>query len=367
MDQDSFIESVNNVKGIRESEPNPSFGRNSHVQQVASGRHSASARKLNKLNTRKNALRIATWNVRTLYQKGKIDNVNQEMDRMNLNILGLAEVRWKGAGSIRIGKKTLIYSGGDKHERGTGILFDELTAKSLKSWCPISDRVVVAKLEAKPLNLGIIQVYAPTSESEVEEVEKFNEEIEKAKSYLWSQDIKMVMGDFNAKVGDERVDDVVGPRGTGKQNERGNRLIEWCQMNDFTITNTWFQNHPRRQWTWMSPGDRTGNKIDFILIEKRFRNSVKTSKSLPRADCNSDHVPVMCKLQIKLKKCKKAKIHPKFQMDLLKSDEELRDRINVAVKNKYESINNITEVEELWTKMKESLDEVMHEHIPKKE
>ncbi|GFO01416.1 craniofacial development protein 2-like [Plakobranchus ocellatus] len=99
------------------------------------------------------------------------------------------------------------------------------------------------------------------------------------------------MRDFNAKVGDEKVEDVVGPIGI---NERGSRLIEWCQVNDFTITNTWYQNHPRRQWTWKSPGERSGNKIDYILIQKRFRNTVKTSKSPPGTDCDSDHIPVMC-------------------------------------------------------------------------
>ncbi|GFO48135.1 craniofacial development protein 2-like [Plakobranchus ocellatus] len=52
------------------------------------------------------------------------------------------------------------------------------------------------------------------------------------------------MGDFNAVVGDERVEDGVGPSGIGTANERGIRLIEWCQINDFTITNTWYQNHP---------------------------------------------------------------------------------------------------------------------------
>ncbi|GFO05326.1 craniofacial development protein 2-like [Plakobranchus ocellatus] len=103
------------------------------------------------------------------------------------------------------------------------------------------------------------------------------------------------MGDFNAKVGVERIEDVVGPRGIGTVNERGSRLIEWCQINDFIITNIWHQNHLRRQWTWKSPGDRSRNKIDYILIQKRFRNAVKTPKSLPEADCDSDHFPVMCK------------------------------------------------------------------------
>ncbi|GFN93081.1 craniofacial development protein 2-like protein [Plakobranchus ocellatus] len=67
------------------------------------------------------------------------------------------------------------------------------------------------------------------------EVDKFYEEKEKAKGYLKSRDIIMIMGDFNAKAGDERVD-VVGPSGIGTVNELGSRLIEWCQINDFTIT-----------------------------------------------------------------------------------------------------------------------------------
>ena len=353
---------ANNVNGVHEYQ-NPSFGRDCLGQQGAPGRYQASACKI---NTRNKILKIATWNVRSLNQLGKLDNVSQEMERLELNILGLAEVRWKGAGTIKVDKKTLVYSGGNTHERGIGIMFDEITARSLKSYCPVSDRIMVAKLEAKPLDLGIIQVYAPTSESSDEEIDKFYEDLDKAKRYLKSQDIKVIMGDFNAKVGDERVEDIVGPWGLGKLNERGNKLIEWCQMNNFTITNTWFQNHPRRQWTWKSPGDRTRNKIDFILIEKRFRNSVKTSKSIPGADCDSDHVPVMSKIQIKLKQRKKAKCQPKFQMDLLKSDIELKEKVNVAVKNRFEALNNISKVEDLWTKMKESIQEVMEDNIPKK-
>ncbi|GFO19099.1 craniofacial development protein 2-like [Plakobranchus ocellatus] len=92
---------------------------------MAPGRHPASARKIKTDKISK----IATWNVRTLHQKVKLENVVKEMERMNLNILGLAEVRWTGAGSMKLGSKTLIYSGGHTHERGIGILFDVMTAK----------------------------------------------------------------------------------------------------------------------------------------------------------------------------------------------------------------------------------------------
>ena len=86
--------SVNDFKGICVSDPNPLFGRISHAQQVAPGRHPATARKTK-------PVRIGTWNVRTFSQKGKLDNVDQELDRTKLYILGPAEVRWKGAGSIK--------------------------------------------------------------------------------------------------------------------------------------------------------------------------------------------------------------------------------------------------------------------------
>ncbi|GFN94276.1 endonuclease exonuclease phosphatase domain containing protein [Plakobranchus ocellatus] len=89
------------------------------------------------------------------------DNFGHEKPDI-LQDFGLAEVRWTGAGSMKLGSKTLNYSGGLTHERGVGMLFDVTTAKTMENWCLISDRVVVAKLVAKQLHLGMIQVYAPT-------------------------------------------------------------------------------------------------------------------------------------------------------------------------------------------------------------
>ena len=57
---------------------------------------------------------------------------------------------------------------------------------------------MVAKFAGKPLDMGIVQVYAPTSTAEEEEVEQFYEDLDKAMKCLKSQDIKIVMGDFNA-------------------------------------------------------------------------------------------------------------------------------------------------------------------------
>ena len=133
-------------------------------------------------------------------------------------------------------------------------------------------------------------------------------------------------------------------------NERGEKLIEWCKANDFTVTNTCFKNHPRRQWTWMSQGDRTRNKIDYILIQNRFRNSIKSSKSMPGADCDSDHAPVLCKLLVNLRKLKKPQLQTKFNIIKLKSDKELNDQFIIEVKNRFDGLVELTEEEELFEK-----------------
>ena len=100
------------------------------------------------------------------------------------------------------------------------------------------------------------------------------------------------MGDLNAKVGKGEQEDMVGKFGLGNRNDRGERWIQWCNTNRQLITNTWFQQHPRRLWTWRSPGGNIKNQIDYITIHERFRNSVLRSKAYPGADCGSDLVPV---------------------------------------------------------------------------
>ncbi|GFS08567.1 craniofacial development protein 2-like [Elysia marginata] len=102
----------------------------------------------------------------------------------------------------------------------------------------------------------------------------------------------------------------------------------------------------------MSLGDRRRNQIDFIIIPKRFRNAILSSKSMTDTDCGSDHVPLVCVMRIKLKKLKKPKQPPKFQYDV-----ELKRKFNVAIENKFEILDELTEVEEKWEQMKESLKE----------
>ncbi|GFN84639.1 craniofacial development protein 2-like protein [Plakobranchus ocellatus] len=171
------------------------------------------------------------------------------------------------------------------------------------------------------------------------------------------------MGDFNAKVGTEKVDDIVGKHGLGIRNERGEKLIEWCQTNNIIVGNTWFQQPPRRKWTWKSPGDETRNQIDYMMISKRYRNALLLAKTYPSTDCYSDHVPVVGKFKLKLKKNSKPFTNIKFDLAILKTNQTIREKYQISVQNKFEALGDAEEVEQQWENFKSVIMEAATENI----
>ncbi|GFO38874.1 endonuclease-reverse transcriptase [Plakobranchus ocellatus] len=286
-------------------------------------------------------------------------------ERMKLNILGLSEVRWKGAGKITSGGHEIIYSGGTESEKGTGIIVDQTVSKAIKGYWALSDRVLLVKIAGKPVDLNIIQVYAPTANSNDEDLDKFYNDLDTAKTQCKFQDPLIIMGDFNAKVGTDKVDDIVGKHGLGFRNERGEKLIEWCQTNNIIVGSTWFQQPPRRKWTWKSPGDETRNQIDYMIISKRYRNALLLAKTYPSADCYSDHVPVVGKFKLKLKKNSKPFTNIKFDLAILKTNQTIREKYQISVQNKFEALGDAEEVEQQCENFKSAIMEAATKVIPK--
>ena len=90
-------------------------------------------------------------------------------------------------------------------------------------------------------NIRIIQVYAPTSNTEEDEVEQFYEDLQDFLELTPKKDVLFIIRDWNAKVGSQETPGVTGKFGLGVQNEVGQRLIEFCQENALVIGNTLFQ------------------------------------------------------------------------------------------------------------------------------
>ena len=106
--------------------------------------------------------------------------------------------------------------------------------------------MISVRFQGKPFNITVIQVYAPTSNAEEADVERFYEDLQDLLELTPKNDVLFIIGDWNAKVGSQETPGVTSKFGLGIRNEAGQRLIEFYQENALVITNTLFQQHKRR-------------------------------------------------------------------------------------------------------------------------
>ena len=121
-------------------------------------------------------------------------------------------------------------------------------------------------------------LYANASNAEEAEVERFYEDLQDLLELTPKKDVLFIIADWNAKIGSQETLGVTGKFGLGIQNEAGQRLIEFCQENALIITNTLFQQHKRRLYTWTSPDGQHQNQIDYILCSQRWRSSIRSDQ-----------------------------------------------------------------------------------------
>ena len=326
------------------------------------------------LKSGRSGLKIGTWNVRTLNQFGKIENLKQEAEHLDIDILGISETRYKEEGTVRLDGYTLIYSGGNEHQHGVGFLVKSSVEKCILGFWPVSSRNIMLKVKAKPFDIAIIQTYAPTSSYSDEEIEEHYEEINKMVKEVKSTDVLLIIGDFNAKIGNCKYQDLVGNYGLGERNQRGDRLLQFCIENNLVVTNTTFKHPKRLLYTWKSPGDVTRNQIDYLLIRKRHRNSIKQCKTYPGADIGSDHNPLIARMSVKLKRAAPRSAKVSTQIDFGKlSNPEVKSKYLIEVKNKYDCLSlesdeqseeSIPKVEKQWKCLKESILHANEEAAP---
>ena len=135
-----------------------------------------------------------------------------------------------------------------------------------------NDRMISVRFQGKPLNITVIQVYAPTSNAEEAEVERFYKDLDDLLELTPKKDVLFIIGDWNAKVRSQEIPGVTGKFGLGVQNQASQSLTEFSQENALVIANTLFQQHKRRLYTWTSPDGQYLNQTDYILCSQRWRS-----------------------------------------------------------------------------------------------
>ena len=175
------------------------------------------------------------------------------MARVNIDILGISQLKWTGMGKFNSGDHYIYYYGQESLRRnGVAIIVNKRVQNAVLGCSFKNDRMISVHFQGKPFNTTVIQVYTPTSNAEEAEVEQLFEDLQDLLELTPPKDVLFIIGDWNAKVESQEILEVTGKFGLGVQNEAEQRLIEFCQKNVLVIANTLFQQHKRRLYTWTS-------------------------------------------------------------------------------------------------------------------
>ena len=246
--------------------------------------------------------------------------------------------------------------------RGVGMIIDKETSKALLDYELYTERMMSVTLSTPQGPLTIFQIYAPDSSYDVETYYQFYDDLDNHINKLPINQKYMVIGDFNAKVGENPGDiwpDNAGKFGLGEMNDRGQYLLQFCATHNLVITNTLFQHKPIRRSTWLHPNGKYRNQIDYILTHQKLKSSLKDSRIYNSASLGTDHSLLMAKFEIAFKQKKKfyaKRVPKKYNVEKFLTDPASVEEFQIKIGGQFEPLLALNDdaigIDELYTSFK---------------
>ena len=293
--------------------------------------------------------------------------IAHELSRLNVDIAALSEVRFPGEGSLKEhgAGYTLFWSGKLETERrlsGVGFMMKTSIASKLEN-LPTghSDRIMSMRLPLRnDQYVTLFSVYAPTLQAEPVEKDKFYSELRSQLQSTPANDKVIILGDFNARVGQDANawKGVLGRHGVGNCNDNGRLLLEFCTEQQLVITNTIFQQKDSLKTTWMHPRSKHWHLIDYVLVRQRDLKDVLHTRVMPSAECHTDHRLVRCTLKLIFKPKPRKGGPPKKKFNLCKlQSAETKADFQAGLQSKLEEDHCLEDPcpETLWDQLKTAI------------
>jgi exonuclease III len=193
-----------------------------------------------------------------MLKPGRLQEIALQMLEINLQIVAVQEIIWKGYAKIKKDKYIIYYSCAEDNTgyAGTRFIVRKDIDKDVLGLEPYNERLCGLRIRGKFHNITIISAYAPTEDKDEALKEQFYEDLQKLQDKVPRNDLLIIVDDFNAKVGRESAyKAVVGKYSIHPtSNLNGDNLRNHAISNNLTIASTQFQHKRRHIATWTSPG-----------------------------------------------------------------------------------------------------------------
>ena len=128
------------------------------------------------------------------------------MTRVNIDILGISKLKWTGMGEFNSDDHYVYYCGKESLRRnGVAIIVNKRVQNAVLGCNLRNDRMISVHFQGKPFNITVIQVYAPNSNAEEAEVERFYEDLQDLLELTSQKDVLFIIGNWNEKVGSQEI------------------------------------------------------------------------------------------------------------------------------------------------------------------
>ena len=309
---------------------------------------------------------IATHNINSLLQPGKLKVLTDEMDRRGILITGLQEMRntdqepmesqgyriYKGIPGKRVMKNCPQF--------GTGFVISLKIIDSIIEFQTQSPRLSTLTIKVANKVYTIINAHAPTNDKNNrrehrEEVDRFWEQLDQTATNINKNYIKILIGDFNAQLGKEkRYRDIIGKWPAQRRtNRNGIRLVEFCRNHDMLSKSTYFKRRPSKLKTWKHPDWKKGEwQLDHVCMDKNYHREIYNVKVLRGTDTGSDHYLINIKIKFTPFTKKKAHLKTKRTYDPYKLIH------NKEYKEQTRNIKLSDDVEEITSQLKQIAEQI---------
>ena len=318
---------------------------------------------------------ISSFNARTLGPIGRLEELAESTKSQGIDIVEVQEHRFYHPVDIlkyhQVGSYQLVTSSASKNSSnasvgGVGFLLSSKASNNLLGVESISTRIMVLELEGNP-KTTVMCVYSPHNASPEDEVEDFYTTLRSTVEQVPLHNFLVIAGDLNAKLGPGEVNFTFN----SKTNRNGEILKDFMdEFNLFSSNNSFMK--PREQlWTFEYPS-RDHAQIDYLIFRKKWRNSVRDSRSYSTfSSVGSDHRVVSATVKLSLRASERAEPHPMKTIDWkeVSCNQDLSKNFTLEVYNKFQSLSPVDvdadNVDDVYNSLIKSTEEVALATLPK--